>query len=30
VTYRIDTEQHRVDVLAIEHRSDAYRPGQAL
>ncbi len=26
VIYRIDDEQHRVDILAIEHRSDAYRP----
>jgi mRNA interferase RelE/StbE len=28
VIYRIDTEERRTDVLAIEHRSDAYRPGQ--
>jgi mRNA interferase RelE/StbE len=28
VIYRIDTDQHRVDVLTIEHRADAYRPGQ--
>jgi mRNA-degrading endonuclease RelE of RelBE toxin-antitoxin system len=27
VIYRID-EQHRVDVVAIEHRSDVYRPRQ--
>jgi mRNA interferase RelE/StbE len=26
VIYRIDDTDHRVDVLAIEHRSDAYRP----
>jgi mRNA interferase RelE/StbE len=26
VIYRIDDGDHRVDVLAIEHRSDAYRP----
>ena len=26
VIYRIDDEAHRVDVVAIEHRSDAYRP----
>jgi len=25
VVYRIDVEAHRVDVLAIEHRSDVYR-----
>jgi mRNA-degrading endonuclease RelE of RelBE toxin-antitoxin system len=28
VIYRIDDGDHRVDVLAIEHRSDAYRPAQ--
>jgi mRNA-degrading endonuclease RelE of RelBE toxin-antitoxin system len=28
VIYRIDEGDHRVDVLAIEHRSDAYRPAQ--
>jgi len=28
VIYRIDAGQHRVDVLAIEHRADAYRPGR--
>ena len=28
VIYRIDDARHRVDVLAIEHRSDAYRPFQ--
>jgi len=28
VIYRIDDGDHRVDVLAIEHRSDAYRPRQ--
>lgn len=26
VIYRIDDHQHRVTVIAIEHRSDAYRP----
>lgn len=26
VIYRIDRERHRVDVIAVEHRSDAYRP----
>jgi mRNA interferase RelE/StbE len=26
VIYRIDDDQHRVTVLAIEHRSDVYRP----
>ena len=26
VIYRIHDGDHRVDVLAIEHRSDAYRP----
>ncbi len=25
VIYRIHTDQHRVDVVAVEHRSDAYR-----
>lgn len=29
VIYRIDDADHRVDVLAIEHRSDAYRPRRA-
>ena len=24
--YRIDEQHHRVDVLAIEHRADVYRP----
>ncbi len=28
VIYRIDDHQHRIDVVAIEHRSDAYRPGR--
>ena len=28
VIYRIDADHHRVDVLAIEHRADAYRPGR--
>ena len=28
VIYRIDDGDHRVDVLAIEHRADAYRPAQ--
>jgi mRNA-degrading endonuclease RelE of RelBE toxin-antitoxin system len=26
VIYRIDDRQRRVTVVAIEHRSDAYRP----
>lgn len=26
VIYRIDDRGHRLDVVAIEHRSDAYRP----
>jgi mRNA interferase RelE/StbE len=26
VIYRIDDHAHRIDVVAIEHRSDAYRP----
>ena len=26
VIYRIDDDQHRVNVVAIEHRSDVYRP----
>jgi len=25
VIYRIHNDQHRVDVIAVEHRSDAYR-----
>jgi mRNA-degrading endonuclease RelE of RelBE toxin-antitoxin system len=24
--YRIDDHEQRIDVVAIEHRSDAYRP----
>ncbi len=28
VIYRIDDHRRRVDVLAIEHRSDIYRPRQ--
>jgi mRNA-degrading endonuclease RelE of RelBE toxin-antitoxin system len=28
VIYRIDDHHRRVDVLAIEHRSDIYRPRQ--
>jgi mRNA interferase RelE/StbE len=28
VIYRIDDSRHRVDVVAIEHRSDIYRPRQ--
>lgn len=24
--YRIDDEDHRVDLVAIEHRADVYRP----
>ena len=26
IIYRIDLASHRVEILAIEHRSDAYRP----
>jgi mRNA interferase RelE/StbE len=26
VIYRIDDHQHRITVVAIEHRSDVYRP----
>jgi mRNA-degrading endonuclease RelE of RelBE toxin-antitoxin system len=26
IIYRIDGEHHRVDVIAIEHRADVYRP----
>ena len=26
VIYRIHNDQRRVDVIAVEHRSDAYRP----
>ncbi|WP_239405558.1 type II toxin-antitoxin system RelE/ParE family toxin [Frankia sp. Cj3] len=26
VIYRVDTDNHRVDVVAIEHRADVYRP----
>jgi len=26
VIYRIDDQQRRVTVMAIEHRSDVYRP----
>ena len=29
VIYRIDDGLHKVDVVAIEHRSDIYRPRQA-
>jgi mRNA interferase RelE/StbE len=28
VIYRIDDQHRRVDVMAIEHRSDIYRPRQ--
>jgi mRNA interferase RelE/StbE len=28
VIYRIDDDRRRVDVVAIEHRSDIYRPRQ--
>lgn len=28
VIYRVDDRDHRVDVVAIEHRADAYRPRQ--
>jgi mRNA-degrading endonuclease RelE of RelBE toxin-antitoxin system len=26
VIYRINTDEHQVEILAIEHRADAYRP----
>ncbi|MEJ7797642.1 MAG: type II toxin-antitoxin system RelE/ParE family toxin [Solirubrobacteraceae bacterium] len=26
VIYRIDAEQRRVELIAVEHRADAYRP----
>ncbi|WP_322747318.1 MULTISPECIES: type II toxin-antitoxin system RelE/ParE family toxin [unclassified Frankia] len=26
VIYHIDTDNHRVDIVAIEHRADVYRP----
>jgi mRNA-degrading endonuclease RelE of RelBE toxin-antitoxin system len=26
IIYRIDDEHHRIEVVTIEHRSDAYRP----
>jgi mRNA-degrading endonuclease RelE of RelBE toxin-antitoxin system len=26
VIYRIDDDEHRIDVVAIEHRADVYRP----
>ena len=26
VIYRISDHEHRIDVVAIEHRSDTYRP----
>jgi len=26
IIYRIDDEDHQIDVIAIEHRADAYRP----
>lgn len=29
IIYRIDDANHRVDIIAIERRSDAYRPRQA-
>jgi mRNA interferase RelE/StbE len=28
VIYRISDQEHRIDVMAIEHRSDIYRPRQ--
>jgi mRNA-degrading endonuclease RelE of RelBE toxin-antitoxin system len=28
VIYHINDHRHRVDVVAIEHRSDIYRPRQ--
>jgi hypothetical protein len=30
VIYRIDEQHHRVNVLAIEHRADVYRPRQSM
>ncbi len=26
VIYHVDTDNHRVDIVAIEHRADVYRP----
>lgn len=26
VIYRIDEAEHRIEILAVEHRADAYRP----
>ncbi|WP_131786275.1 type II toxin-antitoxin system RelE family toxin [Protofrankia symbiont of Coriaria ruscifolia] len=26
IIYRIDTDNHRVEIVAIEHHADAYRP----
>ena len=26
VIYRINTDEHQVEIVAIEHRADAYRP----
>jgi mRNA-degrading endonuclease RelE of RelBE toxin-antitoxin system len=28
VVYRIDDQAHRIEVVAIEHRADVYRPRQ--
>ena len=28
VIYRIDEQRRRIDVVAIEHRADVYRPRQ--
>ena len=28
VIYRIDEQRRRIDIVAIEHRADAYRPRQ--
>jgi len=26
VIYRINADQHQIEIVAIEHRADAYRP----
>ena len=28
IVYRIDDEAHRIEIVAIEHRADVYRPRQ--
>lgn len=28
VVYRVDDQAHRIEVIAIEHRADVYRPRQ--